>query len=185
MVGGGRNPVMTVWTTSDVEQSLPRLRSYARALTRDAVAADDLVQEALLRAYERAATFRPGNSLRSWLLSIVHNLFIDQKRREASEQRRNARVAALDPGILVQGGQEQAVWLAEVAARFDALPEEQRAVASLIIVQGVSYQEAAETLDVPVGTVMSRLHRARAALREPHHAGHARLHIVGGRDAGA
>lgn len=176
---------MTPWTATEIEQSLPRLRSYARALTRDPASADDLVQEALLRAYERAETFRPGHSLRSWLLSILHNLFIDAKRREGSEQRRNARMVDLDPGILVQGGQEQAVWLGEVAARFDALPEEQRAVASLIIVQGVSYQEAAEAIGVPVGTVMSRLHRARAALREPQGAGNARLHIVGGRDAGA
>lgn len=175
---------MDRWTPADIEEQLPRLRGYARALTRDAGAADDLVQDALLRAYEKAATYRPGHSLRSWLLSIVHNLFIDQKRRSASEQKRNARLSDARQPAIADGGQEQAVYLAEVAARFAALPGEHRAVLSLIGVQGLSYQEAAATLGVPVGTVMSRLHRARAALREPEAASEpGRLHIVGGRDA--
>lgn len=174
---------MDKWTISDIEQTLPRLRGYARALTRDPVAADDLVQDALLRAYERAATYRPEYSLRSWLLSIVHNLFIDNKRREGSEQRRNARLSELGEGLVSHGDQEQAVWLREIAGRFDALPEEHRAVASLIIVQGLSYQEAAATLGVPVGTVMSRLHRARSALREPQGGAAAKLHVIGGTDA--
>lgn len=175
---------MNRWTSVDIEEQLPRLRGYARALTRDAASADDLVQAALLRAYERASTYRPGNSLRSWLLSIVHNLFIDQKRRETSEQKRNARLSQLNEGLVAQGEQEAAVRLAEVAARFAALPGEHRAVLSLIGVQGLSYQEAATTLGVPVGTVMSRLHRARAALREPEVENEAgRLRLIGGRDA--
>ncbi len=176
---------MSGWTPDDIEQQLPRLRSYARALTRDGGAADDLVQEALLRAYERASTYRPGHSLRSWLLSILHNLFIDQKRRETSEQRRNAKLTQLNDGLVAQGGQEQAIYLREIADRFAGLPEEHRAVLSLIGVQGLSYQEAAVALGVPVGTVMSRLHRARAALREPEAraANVTRLHIVGGSDA--
>ncbi len=174
---------MSGWTPHDIERELPRLRGYARALTRDAIAADDLVQEALLRAYERASTYRPDRSLRSWLLSILHNLFIDQKRREGSEQRRNARLSLLSEGLVSDGGQEQAVFLREISIRFEALPEEHRAVISLISVQGLSYHEAATTLGVPVGTVMSRLHRARAALREPQVAEAARLHIVGGKDA--
>lgn len=175
---------MDRWSAVDIEEQLPRLRGYARALTRDAGLADDLVQEALLRAYERASTYRPENSLRSWLLSIVHNLFIDQKRRAATEQKRNARLSEANHGNVAQGAQEMAVYLAEVAARFAALPVEQRAVLSLISVQGFSYQEAATTLDVPVGTVMSRLHRARAALREPAADNDApRLRVIGGRDA--
>ena len=174
---------MDRWTPADIEEQLPHLRGYARALTRDAGAADDLVQDALLRAYEKASTYRPGNSLRSWLLSIVHNLFVDQKRRWASEQKRDARLVDARAPAVAQGEQEQAVYLAEVSARFAALPEDHRAVLSLIGVQGLSYQEAAATLGVPVGTVMSRLHRARAALREPEAASEpGRLHIVGGRD---
>lgn len=174
---------MNRWTTADIERELPKLRAFARALARDPVAADDLVQEALLRAYERAGTFRPDLSLRSWLLTILHNIFIDAKRREASEQRRNARLGELYEGLVSPPGQEHAVQLREIGARLDAMPEEHRAVLSLISVQGLSYQEAATVLGVPVGTIMSRLHRARAALREPRNADGMRLHIVGGKDA--
>ncbi len=159
------------------------MRAYARALTRDPVAADDLVQEALLRAYERAATYRAEHALRSWLLAILHNLFIDSKRREGNEQRRNTRIGQLQEGLVAPAHQEHVVHLREIGARFEGLPEEHRAVLSLIGVQGLSYQEAATTLGVPVGTVMSRLHRARAALREPAAAEATRLHIVGGKDA--
>ena len=176
---------MSAWKPTDIEELLPRLRGYARALTRDPGAADDLVQDALLRAYERASTYRPEHSLRSWLLSIIHNLFIDQKRRESSEQKRNARLAELNEGLVSQGEQEQSVYLREVATRFAALPDEQRAVLNLIAVQGLSYQEAAATLGIPAGTVMSRLHRARSALRDPAPPAVdiARLHIIGGTDA--
>lgn len=174
---------MSGWTNVDIEAELPRLRAYARALARDPVAADDLVQEALLRAYERASTYRAELSLRSWLLTILHNLFIDSRRRASSEQRRNARLTELYDGMVAPAEQEQAVELRELATRFEALPEQHRAVLSLISVQGLSYQEAAATLGVPVGTVMSRLHRARAALREPQPGDPARLHIVGGKDA--
>lgn len=173
---------MSGWTPGDIEEQLPRLRGYARALTRDPGSADDLVQDALLRAYERAETYQSGHSLRSWLLSILHNIFIDQKRREASEARRNAAFLQCSDGRVEQGAQEQAVYLSEVALRFERLPAEHRAVLSLIGVQGLSYQEAATTLGVPVGTVMSRLHRARAALRESDITT-TRLHIVGGQDA--
>lgn len=174
---------MSAWTPADIERELPRMRAYARALSRDPVAADDLVQEALLRAYERAATYRAEHALRSWLLAILHNLFIDSKRRESNELRRNSRLGLLQEGLVAPADQEHAVHLREVDARFQALPEEHRAVLSLIGVQGLSYQEAATTLGVPVGTVMSRLHRARAALREPKPGDAARLHIVGGKDA--
>lgn len=174
---------MSEWDPADIVAHLPSLRSYARALTRDPVDADDLVQDALLRAYERAATYRRDHPLKSWLLTIVHNLFIDRRRREGSELRRNARLSQLYDGAVAPAGQEQAVQLREVAQRFDALPEEHRAVLSLIAVQGLSYQETAMTLEVPVGTVMSRLHRARAALREPYAVDGVRLHVVGGKDA--
>lgn len=174
---------MSGWTPADIERELPKLRAYARALSRDHVAADDLVQDALLRAYERAGTYRPEHALRSWLLTIVHNLFIDGKRRQTNEQRRNARIGELQEGLVAPAEQEHAVHLREVDDRFRALPEDHRAVLSLIGVQGLSYQETAATLGVPVGTVMSRLHRARAALREPRTDSAARLHIVGGTDA--
>jgi len=168
----------------EVEQEIPVLRRYARALTRDEAAADDLVQDALLRAYERADTFQRDRSLRTWLLAIVHNQFISGVRRLRAEQRRDAAIADIQ---LDRSGadQEIKVYLAQIAARFDALPEPQRAVLHLIAVEGLSYQEAADTLGVAIGTVMSRLSRARAALRDAAQSGAAfsGLHIVGGRDA--
>lgn len=178
-----RNWVMSGWTSIDIEALLPGLRSYARALTRDASQADDLVQDALLRAYERASTYRAQYSLRSWLLTIIHNRFIDQKRRDQSERKRNEHLLRLNEGRVAPGDQEQVIHLREVAERFEALPDEHRAVLNLIGIQGMSYQEVAAILDVPIGTVMSRLHRARAALREPHPAQTPRLHIIGGTDA--
>jgi RNA polymerase sigma-70 factor (ECF subfamily) len=149
----------------DVVAHLDSLRRYARALTRDEAAADDLVQESLLRAIERAGTYRPGGSLRAWLAGIVHNRFVSGRRRQAAEARRNETLAGIRGEAVLDGEQEHAAQLALVAARFDALPDQQRAVLHLVAVEGLSYQEAATALDVPIGTVMSRLSRARAALR--------------------
>nr|WP_253201444.1 sigma-70 family RNA polymerase sigma factor [Sphingomonas quercus] len=166
---------------------MPALRGYARALTRNEAAADDLVQDALLRAYERAETYRPDRSLRSWLFAILHNLFVDGRRRGASEERGHAGLAGLWADRMAEAGQEHAVALAEIAARFDALPDEQRAVLDLVAVRGLTYQEAADALDAPIGTIMSRLSRARAALRA--HMVSAKteaggtLRIIGGKDA--
>jgi RNA polymerase sigma-70 factor (ECF subfamily) len=146
---------------------LDGLRRYARALTRDDAAADDLVQESLLRAIEGADTFRAGGSLRAWLAGIVHNRFVSGRRRQAAEARRDETFAGLREGSPGIASQEHAAQLALVSDRFDALPEPQRAVLHLVAVEGLSYQEAATALDVPIGTVMSRLSRARAALRAP------------------
>jgi len=152
---------------------LAAMRRYARALARDAQEADDVVQDALVRAMERHETFRqqgghdgqgPHNR-RRWLLAIVHNVFISGLRRAAAEARRNERfadtlMAHVDPE------QEQHARLAQVARAFSALSEHHRAVLHLIAIEGLSYQEAADVLDVPIGTVMSRLARARAALKD-------------------
>jgi len=161
---------MTNLPSVDVAAHLDSLRRYARALTRDEAAADDLVQEALLRALERAGTYRPGGSLRAWLAGIVHNRFVSGRRRQAAEARRDQTFADFRD-TSVEGDQEHAAQLALVAARFDALPAPQRAALHLVAVEGLSYQEAATALDVPIGTIMSRLSRARAALR----AGEARV----------
>lgn len=174
----------------DVVPHLPVLRRYARALTRDGVAADDLVQQALVQALQNSASFDRGRSLRTWLLAIVHNQFISDRRRAGSEQRRLDDLAEAAP-TADDGGQEQAVLLRQVAERFAALPEGQRAALHLIAVEGLGYREAAEALGVPIGTVMSRLSRARAALRETpgldRHVditGSSRpLRLIGGKDA--
>lgn len=169
----------------DVESHIPALRRYARALTRDDAGADDLVQEALLRAIERTATFRSGGSLRAWLAGILHNEFINSVRRQATEARRDQSLADVQGEAATVGGQEHAAQLAKLEVRFHALPEQQRAVMHLIAVEGLSYQETADAIGVPIGTVMSRLSRARAALRreESGSTGRPGLRIVGGEDA--
>ena len=166
--------------TESVQAHLAGLRRYARALTRDDAAADDIVQDALVRAIERSDTFRPGASLRAWLASIVHNVFVSTRRREAAEARRDEAFADLRPAAPDSGDQEHAAQLASVADGFHALPEAQRAVLHLVAVEGLSYQEAAAALDVPIGTIMSRLSRARAALRAPAKVRPPALRIVGG-----
>lgn len=170
-----------------IVEQVPALQRYARALARDNAAADDLVQEALTLACDKHRTFRSDGNLRAWLLSIVHNSFVSAKRREASEQRRMEGAAVLAPAH-VEAAQLPALRLEAVAQAFAALADEQRAVLHLVAVEGLSYAEAAAALDTPVGTVMSRLSRARAALRDneamPRSAGAAALRVVGGRDGG-
>jgi len=159
---------------------------YARSLARDDALADDVVQDALVRAIEREGTFRPGGSMRSWLLAIVHNVYASGMRKRTAEANRNARFAE----TLVESAepeQEQAALLSQMAQAFAALPDHQRQVLHLVAVEDLSYQEASEVLQIPIGTVMSRLSRARAAMRsvgqeradEPR-----RLKIVGGEDDG-
>ncbi|MBB3926990.1 RNA polymerase sigma-70 factor (ECF subfamily) [Sphingobium jiangsuense] len=177
---------------TDILEEMSSMRRYARSLTRDEQAADDVVQDALLKALEKRHLFRPDGSRRGWLLAIVHNIFISTRRREEARARRDTRFAGmltdrLDPD------QEHAATLHQVAQAFAALPEPYRAILHLVAVEGQSYQEAAAILDIPVGTVMSRLSRARAALRRAEggaaedgadggNAADRGLRIVGGRD---
>lgn len=171
----------------DVLGQLGSLRRYARSLTRDSADAEDLVHDALVRAYERRSTFRSGGNLRAWLLSILHNAFIDETRSRRSEAARVQQAAHLaDESI--EAPQEHSARLTQVREAFLGLPEEQRVALHLVAIDGLSYQEAAGTLGVPIGTLMSRIGRARAALRlmeeaKPEKPGH--LRIVGGRDDSA
>lgn len=148
----------------EIADDLAAMRRYARSLTRDDQDADDVVQTALVRAMERHRTFRPDRDRRRWLLAIVHNVFISGRRRLAAEGRRNARFADTLIGH-VEPEQDQRARLNQVARAFAELSDHHRAVMHLIIIEGMSYQEAAKVLDVPIGTVMSRLARARSALR--------------------
>lgn len=174
----------------DVVGQLPALQRFARSLTRNESEAEDLVHEAVVRAYERKETFRPGASLGSWLMSILHNTFVSGRRRNEAERRRAERLGAMTSDA-VQPPQDDAVRLAQIRAAFDALPVEQRAVLHLVAIEGVPYQEAALTLGIPIGTLMSRLGRARAALRAfeeqasagaPSFVAGPRLRVVGGSD---
>ncbi|CAH1649866.1 MAG: sigma-70 family RNA polymerase sigma factor [Chelatococcus sp.] len=143
---------------------LPALRRYARALTRDAASAEDLVHDTLVKAYEKKGSFRPGRNLRTWLFSILHNHFVDGLRKTRADTLRIAG-AAETAETVVPPVQEHSVRLAQVRQAFMALPDEQRMALHLVAIEGMSYQEAAMTLGIPVGTLMSRLGRARATLR--------------------
>jgi RNA polymerase sigma-70 factor (ECF subfamily) len=166
----------------DVLGQIGALRRYARSLTRNAADAEDLVHDALLRAYERRSSFRPGGNMRAWLLSIVHNTFIDGVRSRRSEAARIAESGRMGESSLA-APQEHSVRLSQVREAFLGLPEEQRAALHLVAIEGLSYQEAADTLGIPLGTLMSRIGRARASLREMEDSAPARgshLKIVGG-----
>jgi RNA polymerase sigma-70 factor (ECF subfamily) len=148
----------------DVIGLLDPLRRYARSLTRDENQAEDLVQDTLVRAYERQGTFRSGGNLRGWLLSILHNTFIDERRRQKAEAQRVEQISEITV-TSIPAEQESRFHFQQIHQAFLGLPEEQRAALHLVAIEGLSYQEAAAALDTPLGTLMSRLGRARAALR--------------------
>lgn len=141
---------------------LPRLRRYARALVGDRSAADDLVQDTLERAWTRIHQWRPGSDLRPWLFGIMHNLRIDQLRRPVVPTVSGDEEIGALPTRATQG---DAIELGDLAAAIGSLPEEQRAVLLLVALEEMSYQEVAQTLGIPAGTVMSRLARGRERLR--------------------
>lgn len=148
----------------DVEPHLGVLRRYALVLTRDADQAEDLVQEALLRAIAGAATWRAGQDLRPWLLSIVHNAHVSRRRR-AQVEAAGTRELAANALPAAPATQHQRVELGQTMAAVLTLPEDQREAIVLVAIDGLSYKEAAEIQGLPLGTLMSRLARAREALR--------------------
>jgi RNA polymerase sigma-70 factor (ECF subfamily) len=140
---------------------IPGLRRYARALTGEAARADDLVQDTLERALAKWSLWRPGN-LRAWLFSIMHNVFVNQLRSI------RAIDYVEDPGELAPGvppAHEDAAMVRDLERALAKLPTEQREVLLLIGLEELGYAEAAKALGIPVGTVMSRLSRARERLR--------------------
>ncbi len=144
---------------------IPDLRRYARSLTGDAWAADDLVQDTLERACERWQLWSAGSDLRAWLFTLMHNLFVDSARR-AVRQQASQQVDVDDVAHELQspaGVPDQAMDLQRCLLR---LPPEQREVLLLVTLQDLGYEEAARITGVPIGTVMSRLSRARARLRD-------------------
>lgn len=138
------------------------LRRYALVLTRDPIAADDLVQETLLKAIDKADTWQPGTNLRPWLFRIMHNTYISDLRR--AKTRSDAAPDLPEP--VVRDHQHTQLELKQVLQALDQLPEAQRKPIILIALREMSYVEAARSLDVPLGTFMSRLGRGREALRK-------------------
>jgi RNA polymerase sigma-70 factor (ECF subfamily) len=144
---------------------LPRLRRFAYALTGNSEQADDLVQDACLRALSRIELWQPGTRLDSWMYRIAQNIWLDRLR--ASKVRGETVDLDATEGMVGSDGRdvtESELTLQAVAAAMSRLPPEQQATVALVCVEGASYREAAEIAGVPVGTVMSRLARARRAL---------------------
>jgi RNA polymerase sigma factor (sigma-70 family) len=148
-----------------LEPQIPALRRYAWALLRDDDAADDLVQDTLERAIARWHLRRRDGDLRAWLFTIERNRFLSAVRQRA-RRGRDLGGDALENVASDAGHQDGALYARDVLVGLDALPEEQRSVLLLIGVEDLSYDETAKVLDVPVGTVMSRLSRGREKLRQ-------------------
>lgn len=146
-----------------IEAAIPALRRYAWSLLRDGPAADDLVQDCLVRALDRLPAWRGGDA-RPWLFAIMHSLHVSRWRR----LRRFPLVALEpdDPALRAEPAQPHSAELRAVLDALDALPAALRDVLLLVAVEGVEYADAARILDVPVGTVMSRLSRGRDRLRQ-------------------
>ncbi len=151
----------------DLVAMLPRLRRFARALTRSVEEADDLVQDACERAIANAASFVPGTRLDSWLFRILQNRWLDRCRRDRTQGRSVPVEDAFElAGSDGRAQTEARIVTSRITAALAGLPPEQRLVLVAVCVDGLSYKEAAELLEIPVGTVMSRLARARARLHE-------------------
>ena len=148
-----------------LEEEIPRLRRYARALTRNAVRADDLVQETLTRALRKEHLWQPGTDLRAWLFTIMHNLNVNEVRRLVKDEAlvdivdcSSKLTATTDPTASRQ--------LQELDRAIAQLPADQRHVLLLVGLEGMDYQGTAAVLNIPVGTVRSRLSRGRDLLRK-------------------
>jgi RNA polymerase sigma-70 factor, ECF subfamily len=143
---------------------LPRMRRFARTLARNAHDADDIVQIAVERALARLDQLRPGSQLSSWLFGIVRNAWIDEVRARG----RKGKIFVSEE-LGEQVGEESLGTVADTLAVQDALtrlPEEQRTAIGLVLVEGLSYKEAARAMEIPIGTLTSRLARGREALQE-------------------
>ncbi len=153
---------MTKGTAENVRQEivamLPRLRRFARTLTRNSHDADDVVQIAVERALTRLGQWQRDKRLDGWMFTIVKNAWIDEIR----SRKRHDEVLLADEAAATQQDPQDAL---SIRAALSRLPDEQRLAVSLVLIEGLSYKEAAEVLDVPIGTLTSRLARGRAALQ--------------------
>ena len=147
-----------------IAAEIPRLRRYARALLRDAMEADDLVQDCLVRALANKSRWREGASPRKWLFTILHNLHVDEARRQKRQPRQVDLYSAETDRHLSSG--HDVSGLLDIDDAIARLPGEQSEALLLVALEGLSYAETADVLGVPIGTVMSRIARARERLRQ-------------------
>ena len=149
----------------ELTELLPRLRRFAHALSRNAADADDLTQATVERALRSRDQWQPGTRLDSWLYRIMRNLWIDTARARTRKERHEApEEAAIAVGVDPRDAMDASLELTRAMAAMEQLPDEQREVVALILVEGFGYREVSEMLDVPIGTVSSRLVRGRTAL---------------------
>jgi len=146
-----------------IEEQIPRLRRYARALTGDRSLADDLVQDTLERALSRFHLWRHGSDLRAWMFTIMHNIFVNQARTRMRHQHEALETSAAVESMRAR--EPDWLELRDLDSALAQLPHEQRAVLLLVGLEQLTYEEAARVLQVPIGTVMSRLSRGRERLR--------------------
>lgn len=144
-----------------LEAEIPSLRRYASVLLRDSAAAEDLLQDCLERALTRRHLWQPI-SLRGWLFQMMRNLHLNERRRQA---RRPVRVPLEEVNVGLASAQGLALEVSQILAAFDQLPQEQREVLLLVVIEEMSYRQVAKILDISEGTVASRVSRARERLR--------------------
>jgi RNA polymerase sigma-70 factor (ECF subfamily) len=144
-----------------IVELIPRLRRYARALAGDRPAADDLVQDTLERAWSKLHLYRRGTDLRAWLFTVMHNVYVNQRRAARPSSPLDEEM----PELAQPARETDALVLRDLDAAIRRLPPDQREVLLLVALEDMSYAEAADALEIPIGTVMSRLARARERLR--------------------
>jgi RNA polymerase sigma-70 factor (ECF subfamily) len=147
-----------------LESEIPRLRRYARALTRNTAKADDLVQSSLVRALEKQHLWQPGSNLRAWLFTILHNQHVNDVRHSLREGSLGP-VEDAEPVWRVEPVVDASLQLRDLQRGINTLSHEQREVLLLVGLEGMRYEQVADILGIPVGTVRSRLSRARTTLR--------------------
>ena len=147
-----------------IEACIPALRRYAYALLRSRQDADDLVQDTLLRAIDNLHRLRAEGGVRPWLFTIMHNLFVSQFRKAKARPFHEPFTPEIEASTAFAGSQEDGLHQRDLVAALYTLPAEQRTVLLLVSVEDLSYSETARVLDIPIGTVMSRLARGRERL---------------------
>jgi RNA polymerase sigma-70 factor (ECF subfamily) len=158
-------PALTNDLHKEILALLPRLRRYARVLTRDVVGAEDLVQDCLARALEKIHLWQPGTDLRAWLFTILYRQYISHARRDA--RHRDAwELQESDASLELLPNQTARLELRDLERALARLPEEQRSVILLVGLEGMDYAEAAAAVNAPLGTVRSRIARGRENLRK-------------------
>jgi len=148
-----------------LEEQIPRLRRYARALTRNAAIADDLMQDCLIRAVAKQHLWQPGTDLRAWLFTILHNQHVNYVRR-SSREGVSVEVEQVATVLPIESNAIPSLELRDLRTALAKLPIEQRETILLVGLEGMDYEGTAKVLNVPIGTVRSRLSRGRAELRK-------------------